>query len=169
MIPQVVFRVVTWINTVIIGAVPALCENAPIDLDAPCAGGRAGHTFPRCATTGPRPLLRRLTIAAAITQIDSAGDTNIIKGLLAGEQELQTGSPEKPKALVLLTDGALGRNLTDDSLQWEVLDELLTRFLARGWRIHCVALSVEDPRLPPIAERTGGIGGGGCGGACPVA
>ena len=25
----VVFRVVTWIITVIIGAVPALCENAP--------------------------------------------------------------------------------------------------------------------------------------------
>ena len=29
MIPQVVFRVVTWIITVIIGAVRALCENAP--------------------------------------------------------------------------------------------------------------------------------------------
>ena len=30
MIPQVVFRVVTWIITVIIGAVCALCENAPL-------------------------------------------------------------------------------------------------------------------------------------------
>ena len=27
-----VFRVVTWIITVIIGAVPALCENAPVDM-----------------------------------------------------------------------------------------------------------------------------------------
>ena len=30
MIPQVVFRVVTWIITVMIGAVRALCENAPL-------------------------------------------------------------------------------------------------------------------------------------------
>ena len=30
----VVFRVVTWIITVIIGAVRALCENAPFDLRA---------------------------------------------------------------------------------------------------------------------------------------
>ena len=33
MIPQVVFKVVTWISTVIIGAVPALCENAPLGLE----------------------------------------------------------------------------------------------------------------------------------------
>ena len=142
-----------------IGYTPTAIGHPPAAIGYPPAAivGRIGHSefFFLFITAPPAP--PRATIAAAITQIDSAGGTDIIKALLVGEQQLMAGAVEKPKALVLLTDGALATDLAAHSLQWAVLNELLVRFQAKGWRIHVVALAVRDPRLPAISERTGGI------------
>ena len=56
----VVFRVVTWIITVMIGAVPALCENAP--LHRAWGGGGAGFASILCHTTVLNKFRRRAVL-----------------------------------------------------------------------------------------------------------
>lgn len=94
----------------------------------------------------------RNKLKAAVNGIDANGGTNIGEGLLAGYNQLFSGSENQQKIAVLLTDGQSDSNHKDLSVHYA------EDFKNKGWQVYTIGLSDEadEDLLKYIADTTGG-------------